>query len=161
MPRSFLVKKHLSHKKPNYGTLDSQSSGELFSYSCHSFIVGHAGERKKTEWWNFLVCWPKVLEFRPGSPESRFGPFPEYKSEYKSVLVKWEVVRVFLNWMKFKTEFWAIWDFLKSSETLLKVFSETQIKPSSGLNYLFDGESSSKNHINPEIDLISIKETDT
>ncbi|XP_017313897.1 zinc finger protein SNAI3 [Ictalurus punctatus] len=25
MPRSFLVKKHLSHKKPNYGTLDSQS----------------------------------------------------------------------------------------------------------------------------------------
>ncbi|XP_060767216.1 zinc finger protein SNAI3 [Neoarius graeffei] len=25
MPRSFLVKKHLSHKKPNYGTLDAQS----------------------------------------------------------------------------------------------------------------------------------------
>ncbi|KAF5895563.1 zinc finger protein SNAI2-like [Clarias magur] len=25
MPRSFLVKKHLSHKKPNYGMLDSQS----------------------------------------------------------------------------------------------------------------------------------------
>ncbi|KAK3528136.1 hypothetical protein QTP86_023863 [Hemibagrus guttatus] len=33
MPRSFLVKKHLSHKKPNYGTLDSQSGGEK-PFSC-------------------------------------------------------------------------------------------------------------------------------
>lgn len=33
MPRSFLVKKHLTNKKPDYGVLDSKKHGGLFSDS--------------------------------------------------------------------------------------------------------------------------------
>ncbi|KAK3509914.1 hypothetical protein QTP70_019392, partial [Hemibagrus guttatus] len=55
MPRSFLVKKHLSHKKPNYGTLDSQSGGlaskaniqEHFEcFDCHKTYFTFSGLAK-------------------------------------------------------------------------------------------------------------------
>lgn len=38
MPRSFLVKKHLTNKKPDYGVLDSKKHGKLFSDSNWSEI---------------------------------------------------------------------------------------------------------------------------
>lgn len=39
MPRSFLVKKHLTNKKPDYAVLDSKKHGKFFSDLNITFLV--------------------------------------------------------------------------------------------------------------------------
>ncbi|XP_039619189.1 zinc finger protein SNAI2-like [Polypterus senegalus] len=41
MPRSFLVKKHLSYKKPNYGYLDAQKRETLFPKTFENSLIAH------------------------------------------------------------------------------------------------------------------------
>lgn len=41
-------------------------------------------------------------------------------------------------------------------KTLRSVFQDTQIKPSPRLNNIFNGDSSYKSHLNPELGLISV-----
>ncbi|XP_066569855.1 zinc finger protein SNAI3 [Amia ocellicauda] len=45
MPRSFLVKKHLTYKKPNYGQLESQKKeGESSSYPLEDSMIAHISQ---------------------------------------------------------------------------------------------------------------------